>query len=184
MTATLARALLLALPALAAACACVVLQASVAVTAVAVGLAAYLPAAVGFLLGHRQRAAMTRRSNDLVEALIDAIPDPIHIKRRGGRYAMVNEAFARYHGVSRQQVLDEGLVGRSCDLANHALTLQEDEQILAGAELTKEEHTIRRHTGEEVFRIISKHRSVDISGEPVVVGIDHHSPNGASPSAN
>jgi len=25
-----------------------------------------------------------------------------------------------------------------------------------------------------VFRIISKHRSVDISGEPVVVGIDHH----------
>ena len=172
--ATLARALLLALPALVVGGACVALEASAAATALAVGLAAYLPAAVGFLLGHRQRAAMAGRANDLVEALIDAIPDPIHIKRRGGRYVMVNEAFARYHGTSRQQVLDDGLVGRTCDAANHALTLQEDEQILAGGELTKEEHTVRRHTGEEVFRIISKHRSVDIDGEPVVVGIDHH----------
>lgn len=174
IAATLARALLLALPAVTAACACVVLEASVAVTAVAVGLAAYLPGVVGFLVGRRQRMAMARRANELVKALIDAIPDPIHIKRRGSRYVMVNEAFARYHGVSRQQVLEDGLVGRTCDPANHELTLQEDEQILAGAELTKEEHTIRRHTGEEVFRIISKHRSVDVDGEPVVVGIDHH----------
>ena len=174
IAATLARALLLALPAVAVACVCVVLQASAAVTAVCVGLAAYLPAAVGFLLGRHQRAAMERRSNDLVEALIDAIPDPIHIKRRGGRYVMVNEAFARYHGISRQDVLGGKLEALTSDRANHEVSLREDEQILAGAELTKEEHTIRRHTGEEVFRIISKHRSEDISGEPVVVGIDHH----------
>lgn len=174
IAATLARALLLALPALVVGCACVGLQASLAVTAVAVGLAAYLPAAVGFLFGRRQRATLAGRANDLVEALIDAIPDPIHIKRRGGRYVMVNEAFARYHGVSRQEVLDGKLEGRMSDRANHEVTLQEDEQILAGAALTKEEHTLRRHTGEEVYRIISKHRSVDIAGEPVVVGIDHH----------
>jgi diguanylate cyclase (GGDEF)-like protein/PAS domain S-box-containing protein len=174
MLSSLTRALLLALPAVAVACVCVVMQASAIFTVVSVGLAAYLPAAVGFFLGRRQRAAMAGRANDLVEALIDAIPDPIHIKRRGGRYVMVNEAFARYHGISRQEVLSSGLPNRSSDRANHALTLQEDEQILAGAALTKEEHTVRRHTGEEVFRIISKHRSVDIEGEPVVVGIDHH----------
>lgn len=173
MLAILADALLLAVPALGTGAACVLLDAPLLVTVVAMGLAAYLPAAAAFLRGRRQRAAMTRHGEEFVQALIDAIPDPIRVKRRGGRYVMVNEAFARYHGVSRQQVLD-GHLNATPNRANDALSVEEDEQILAGAELTKEEHTTRRHTGEEVFRIISKHRSVDMEGRPVVVAIDHH----------
>jgi diguanylate cyclase (GGDEF)-like protein len=87
---------------------------------------------------------------------------------------MVNEAFANYHGISREAVPAAGLGDGLCGRANHALSMEEDEQVLAGAEVTKEEHTIRQHTGEEVFRIICKRRCLDMAGQPVVVGIDHH----------
>ncbi|MFG6414611.1 diguanylate cyclase domain-containing protein [Roseateles sp. DC23W] len=172
--ATLVRSLLLALPALLVAGACLLLQAPAGATALAVGLAAFAPTLRSLLKTERHRKAAARRSQAFAQALIDAIPDPTYVKQHGGRYVMVNEAFARYHGVSRQQVLEEGVVGRTCGNASHALSLQEDEQVLAGADLTKEEHTIRRHTGEEVYRIISKHRSMGMDGQPVVVGIDHH----------
>ncbi len=171
---TLMHALVLALPALVLGAAGVLLQWPPLATLVVVGVAAYAPAAVAYARSSRQRADVARRADDLLQALIDALPDPVHIKQRGGGYVMVNEAFARYHGISREAVLAAGLGDGLCGRANHALSMEEDEQVLAGAEVTKEEHTIRQHTGEEVFRIICKRRCLDMAGQPVVVGIDHH----------
>lgn len=172
--ATLVRSLLLALPALLVAGLCLLLQSPTGATALAVGLAAFAPTLNSLLKTERHRKAAARRSQAFAQALIDAIPDPTYVKQHGGRYVMVNEAFARYHGVRKEDVLAGQLPSRPDDMANRALSLEEDERILAGAELRKEEHTTRRHTGEEVFRVISKRRGVYLDGKPAVVGIDHH----------
>ncbi|MDR7333481.1 sensor domain-containing diguanylate cyclase [Roseateles asaccharophilus] len=172
--AALVRSLLLALPAMLVAGACVLLDAPAGATALVVGLAAFAPTLNSLTRTERRRTAAAERSREFAQVLIDAIPDPTYVKQQGGRYVMVNEAFARYHGMSKADVLAGQLVGRAEDTANRALSLEEDERILAGAELRKEEHTQRHHTGEEVFRIISKRRGVYLDGKPVVVGIDHH----------
>lgn len=172
--AALARPLLLGLPALGAAGACVWLQAPTGTTALAVGLAALVPPLLALLWAERSHAAAAARSQEFAQALIDAIPDPTYVKQQGGRYVMINEAFARYHGQTKADVLTQGLAPRPGDEANRALSLQEDAHILAGGELRKEEHTTQRLTGDEVFRIVSKRRSVYLDGQPAVVGIDHH----------
>ncbi len=173
--AALVRSLLLGLPALLVAGACVLLDASTGATALAVGLAAFAPTLHSLLRMEHRRAAAAGRSQAFAQALIDAIPDPTYVKQQGGRYVMVNEAFAHYHGRSKEDVLAHGLGGGGpADAANRALSLQEDERILAGGELLKEEHTTRRLSGDEVFRIVSKRRSVYLDGKPAVVGIDHH----------
>lgn len=174
MASPLMRVLLLALPAVLLAGVCVLLDAPALATALAVGLAALAPALAIQHRMERRSAAEASRSRVFAQALIDAIPDPTYVKQQGGRYVMVNEAFARYHGSSKDEVLAGRLPCRPEDLANRALSLEEDERVLAGEELRKEEHTTRRHTGEEVFRMVSKRRSVYLDGEPAVVGIDHH----------
>lgn len=174
IAAALVRSLLLGLPALLVASACLLLQAPTGATALAVGLAAFAPTLNSLLRTERRRKAAARRSQDFAQALIDAIPDPTYVKQRGGRYAMVNEAFARYHGLSKADVLAGKLASRPEGQANRTLSLEEDERIMAGAEVRKEEHTVRRLTGEEVFRVVSKRRGVYLDGKPAVVGIDHH----------
>jgi diguanylate cyclase (GGDEF)-like protein/PAS domain S-box-containing protein len=148
------------------------LGASAGVLAAMVAAAVWLQAAVWIYRAQQDAQTTVARANDFAQALIDAIPDPMYVKRRGGHYVMVNDAFARYHGLSRDEVLARGL--HYDDAANHLLSLQEDERILAGGELRKEEHTVQRLTGAEVFRILSKRRSTFLDGDAVVVGIDHH----------
>ncbi|PTT91579.1 hypothetical protein DBR42_03545 [Pelomonas sp. HMWF004] len=174
MLSSLTRTLLLALPALLAGATALLLPLPIVPALLLVGLAAYVPAVAAYVHSRQQQAMLAQRAEDLMQSLIDALPDPVHIKQRGGGYVMVNEAFARYHGTSRQAVLTAGLAEGLCSRANHALSMEEDEQVLAGAELTKEEHTVRQHTGEEVFRIICKRRCLDMTGQPVVVGLNHH----------
>jgi diguanylate cyclase (GGDEF)-like protein len=54
------------------------------------------------------------------------------------------------------------------------VAMNEDEQVIAGQEIIKEQHTHLPTTGEEVFRIVCKRRCVNVDGSPVVVGIDHY----------
>jgi diguanylate cyclase (GGDEF)-like protein/PAS domain S-box-containing protein len=108
-----------------------------------------------------------------VQRLVDLIPDPVYVKKAGGHYMLVNEAFLRYHGRSREEALAGPGSMRFANPEALRLSLDEDLAVLAGGDINKEEHTVRQLTGEEVFRIVSKHRSTYFDGEPVVVGIDH-----------
>lgn len=121
----------------------------------------------------QEEVALRERTHAFIQRLIDVIPDPIFIKKAGGRYEMINEAFAQYRQVNK-------LTWKGFDLSqpsfndNRPTTLREDDEVLAGAEVEKEDHTFRKHTGEEIFRIISKRRSIYVDGDPVVVGVERH----------
>ncbi|HSD36978.1 MAG TPA: diguanylate cyclase [Rhodocyclaceae bacterium] len=118
--------------------------------------------------------ALRERTEAFIQRLIDVIPDPVFIKKAGGVYVMINEAFASYREVDKLGFKGFNLHRPSPDPARRAASLSEDEQVLAGMDSDKEDHTIRKANGEEVFRIISKRRSVFVDGEPVIVGIEHH----------
>ncbi|HEX5126648.1 MAG TPA: diguanylate cyclase [Rhodocyclaceae bacterium] len=117
---------------------------------------------------------LRERTQAFIQRLIDVIPDPVFIKKAGGHYQMVNEAFAKYRNVDKLTFKRFDLNAVSADPDNRQLTASEDEQVLAGAEIDKEDHTVRQSTGEEIFRIICKRRSIYVDGDPVVVGIEHH----------
>ncbi|MES2584988.1 MAG: diguanylate cyclase [Pseudomonadota bacterium] len=120
-------------------------------------------------------AAVPAHTESFIQRLIDVIPDPVFIKRAGGQYVMINQAFADYRGVDKATW--KGFAASSAapdDLQLRANSIAEDDAVLAGTDIEKEDHTRRRATGEEVFRIISKRRSIFVDGEPVVVGVEQH----------
>lgn len=121
-----------------------------------------------------RETALRENTMHFVQRLIDLIPDPVYVKKSGGHYVLVNEAFLRYHERSRAEVLAGPNSMRFDDEDARRMSLEEDDAVLGGAEVNKEEQTIRRATGEEVFRIVTKRRSSYFDGEAVVVGIDHH----------
>jgi len=87
---------------------------------------------------------------------------------------MINEAFAKYRNVDKLTFKGFKRHEPSADPALRAASMSEDELVLAGMDSDKEDHTIRQATGEEIFRVISKRRSVFVDGDPVIVGIEHH----------
>jgi diguanylate cyclase (GGDEF)-like protein len=117
---------------------------------------------------------LRRNTFEFVQRLVDLIPDPVYVKKAGGLYVLVNEAFLRYHQRCRAEVVKAPNALPYENEETRKLSLQEDEAVLRGAEIEKEEHTIRQASGEEVFRIISKRRSTYFDGDPVIVGFDNH----------
>jgi diguanylate cyclase (GGDEF)-like protein len=122
----------------------------------------------------KNEVALRERTEAFIQRLIDVIPDPVFIKKAGGVYVMINEAFAKYRNVDKLTFKGFKRHEPSADPALRAASMSEDELVLAGMDSDKEDHTIRQATGEEVFRVISKRRSVFVDGEPVIVGIEHH----------
>lgn len=122
-----------------------------------------------------REVALRQRTQDFLSRLIDVIPDPFYIKKSGGRYVMVNQAFAEYYGLSQEEIIrQDGPLPNSPEETNRRSISEDEHILLSGEDLCFEEHTTRRLTGEEVFRIISKRRSIYLDGEPVVVGFHHH----------
>lgn len=119
-----------------------------------------------------RETALRQHTLEFIQRLIDLIPDPVYVKKNAGQYVLVNEAMLSYHQLSRESVLAHGL--RLSDTDIRQLSMDEDAEVLAGGEIIKEEHTVRRATGEEVYRVVTKRRSTYFDGDPVVVGIDHH----------
>jgi diguanylate cyclase (GGDEF)-like protein len=118
---------------------------------------------------------LRQRTEAFIQRLIDVIPDPVFIKKTQDRYVMINEAFAKYRNVDKLTFKGFKRHQPSADPALRAASMSEDEQVLLdGLEVDKEDHTVRQATGEEVFRIVSKRRSVFVDGEPVIVGTEHH----------
>jgi diguanylate cyclase (GGDEF)-like protein/PAS domain S-box-containing protein len=118
--------------------------------------------------------ALRERTQAFIQRLIDVIPDPVFIKKAGGAYAMINEAFAKYRNVDKLGFKGFASATTPVDASQQQTALSEDDQVLAGLDLDKEDHTVRQATGEEVFRMISKRRSVFVDGDPVIVGVEHH----------
>ena len=122
----------------------------------------------------KSEVALRERTEAFIQRLIDVIPDPVFIKKAGGIYVMINEAFAKYRNVDKLTFKGFKRHEPSADPALRAASMDEDDLVLAGMDSDKEDHTFRQSTGEEIFRVISKRRSVFVDGDPVIVGVERH----------
>jgi diguanylate cyclase (GGDEF)-like protein/PAS domain S-box-containing protein len=122
----------------------------------------------------QREVQLRERTEAFIQRLIDVMPDPVYVKRADGRYLMINDAFAEYQARSKQDLLADSEFFPHLSDDSRQLSHKEDVAVLAGGEVFKEEHTVRRATGEEIFRIVTKRRSTYVDGEAVVVGVDRH----------
>lgn len=129
-----------------------------------------------------QREVVRREQvQSFVQRLIDVIPYPVHVKDSRCRYLMVNDAFARERGRSREQLLGkdpvevvklmvgERLGAQDTERARALLSLEEDQRVLAGDTIVKEEHNHHSVTGAERYRTVYKGGCLDAEGQPVIV---------------
>lgn len=114
----------------------------------------------------KEETTQRQRTEAFIQRLIDVMPDSVYIRKKGGQYLMINDAFAQNRGVDKFNFKGFRHVPRA--------SMEEDERVLAGEDISREEHSTRLVTGEEVFRIIYKRRSIFFDGEPVVVGVEHY----------
>lgn len=107
-----------------------------------------------------------QRTEAFIQRLIDVMPDSVYIRKKGGQCLMINDAFAQNRSVDKFNFKGFRHMARAA--------MEEDERVLAGEDISREEHSTRLVSGEEVFRVIHKRRSVFFDGEPVVVGVEHY----------
>ena len=112
-----------------------------------------------------------RAKERLLRTVFDTVPYNIYLKDGEGRYQMINQTFADFHGMSIDQILGH----TAADLHRHedALPLQQaDREVLeTGERVTLEAHCTRM--GErDVWQHHTKVPFLDAQGRPVgVVGI-------------
>jgi diguanylate cyclase (GGDEF)-like protein/PAS domain S-box-containing protein len=112
---------------------------------------------------------LRRRTQTFVQRLIDVIPDPFYVKSAEGRFLIVNEAFARAHQVSPEELVGVDSYILEPEEAADAVR-REDRAVVAGGQVDKEEHRAVPGTRDERFHQVVKRRSVHVDGSPVVVG--------------
>ena len=107
---------------------------------------------------------------EVIQHLLDAIPHPIYVKDAASRYILLNDAFCRERGQSRESLIGKSSFDLAPDPAVAELSAREDAQVLAGEPVWKEESNIHPVTGRPRFRMVSKIAGSDGSGSKVVVG--------------
>lgn len=124
---------------------------------------------------------LRERTQSFVQRIIDVIPYPVHVKDQQSRYLMANDAFVKERGCTRETLLGQNPVqiarlmgeqrqeARETEDKRALLSLQEDQSILAGNTLIKEENNFHSVTGEERFRTVFKCSCLDMEGQPAVV---------------
>jgi diguanylate cyclase (GGDEF)-like protein/PAS domain S-box-containing protein len=120
-------------------------------------------------LALEREVLLRQRNQAFIQRVIDVIPDPFYIKDRNGRLVLVNEAFASERGRTTESML--GMLSTAVALSPELTTntVVEDEAVLRGDIIDKEQHYIVPTTGEERFRLVSKRPCIDMDGQPVIV---------------
>jgi diguanylate cyclase (GGDEF)-like protein/PAS domain S-box-containing protein len=113
---------------------------------------------------------LRKRTQTFVQRLIDVIPDPFYVKSAAGRFIIVNEAHASEKRTPKEDLVAfDSYVLEPSDAAAEELR-KEDREVVAGAQVDKEEHSGAPGSGGERFRRVVKRRSEHIDGSPVIVG--------------
>ncbi|GAB2885643.1 ATP-binding protein [Uliginosibacterium flavum] len=112
----------------------------------------------------------SQRIQTYMQRFVDVIPQPVYVKDAASRYLLVNEALCR-----NRLLRPEQLVGKSpfdlSDNPEHAQqVIEEDQEVLNGLVIAKEECLKHPVTGKNVYRFISKGSCEDANGHPVIVG--------------
>lgn len=117
---------------------------------------------------------LRKRSQDFIQQLIDLIPDPVYLKDADSRYLMVNLAFAKERGFPKESLLGMTSLALAPNSEAAETSRREDQEVISGSEITKEQHTQLPITGEECYRVVIKRRCFYLDGKPVVFGLHHY----------
>lgn len=112
---------------------------------------------------------LRERTQAFVQRLIDVIPDPFYIKDAHSRFVMVNDALAAERGMPKESLIGVVSFSLAPDSVIADETAREDKEIIAGAEVDKEQRYVIPATGMERFRQVIKRRCIHIDGSPVIV---------------
>ncbi|GAB4059528.1 ATP-binding protein [Uliginosibacterium sediminicola] len=123
------------------------------------------------LLWPALRALQAQAAHSFCERVLDEIPYPVAIKDADSRLLLVNRAMLDYKNLSRDALI--GSLGR-CPAESedfHRQRLAEDQQVLAGRPVRKEERLPPSfsHNGREISQIVVKRRTQSLQGQPLVV---------------
>lgn len=108
-------------------------------------------------------------TRQFIQRLLDVVPMPIYVKDADSRVIIVNRAQAEQWGVATEEVVGTTSFSHVPDPERTRITREEDEAVLRGERVYKEEHAPSDCHGVEQFRVISKDRCVDTQGHPVIV---------------
>ncbi|GAB2885654.1 hypothetical protein GCM10027046_12590 [Uliginosibacterium flavum] len=114
--------------------------------------------------------ALRQRAQAFAQRLIDVIPQPVYVKDAASRYVMVNGAMVQDTGKSPTELLGHTPEELGATPSYAALVKREDQQIIEGKVILKEEHIQHPYTGQDAYRLISKNTCLNADGEPIIVG--------------
>ncbi|MBS1208370.1 MAG: domain S-box [Proteobacteria bacterium] len=125
---------------------------------------------------HQLQAVLDRemargeRIQQYVQRLINVIPQPVYVKDAHSRYVLVNDAFCKERQRTREELMGQNSSALANTLRLADTIADEDQRVLAGEMISKEECLPHMHTGKERFRLITKGSCLDAEGQPVIVG--------------
>ena len=120
-------------------------------------------------LALERETLLRRRNQDFIQRVLDVIPDPFYIKDAEGRLVMVNEAYAHARGYSTQTIIGRLAVAVALTPELLGDVAPEDEAVLRGETIDKEQRYTNSLTGEEQYRLVSKRPIFDMDGKPLIV---------------
>jgi PAS domain S-box-containing protein len=110
------------------------------------------------------------RAAPLDQSILDCVADPIFVKDREHRLVMMNEAFCRFMGESRANLLGKTGLELVTPAEAAVFVSKDDEVLLTGAESVNEEEATFSD-GRALVVVTRKTRYVDERGESFVVGV-------------
>lgn len=138
----------------------------------------------------RLHQALQREKNqrkavqDFVQRLIDVIPQPVYVKDAQSRYLLINRYLAEDIGKPPLHLLGKGPLELGTEPAYAKLVMDEDQRILAGEVILKEEHIPHPYHGQDSFRLVSKAACTDAEGKRSSSAPTSTSANGARQKLN
>jgi PAS domain S-box-containing protein len=114
--------------------------------------------------GARLRRSL-QHSRDFTQSLLDALPDPVFVKDREGRYTLVNAAGARSVKVDASQMLGRDVTVLPATPRTYALTRMADAKVLESGETRIDEMSFEAADGTSTVIRVTKSPWRDESGE-------------------
>ncbi|MEC5387267.1 ATP-binding protein [Uliginosibacterium sp. H3] len=110
------------------------------------------------------------RTNQFMQDSINAIPMPIFVKNRRGRLIMINDAYCEQRQLEREEILGKTASELAATPELARLIAEEDERVLGGGRIRKEERLLHPRTGNEMYQIVTKALSHTEADKPVIIG--------------
>jgi PAS domain S-box-containing protein len=110
-----------------------------------------------------------REAKDHLEAIINAIGEPVFVKDARHRYVLVNDAYCRWLGRARRQILGQTSADFYGQEQAEAFLLQ-DQRVLESGREDLSEMQVSDSSGEHRTLSVFKTLHVEASGERLIVG--------------